>query len=76
MLTVTAPGRGIITIYVDGTSQGTIDLYAAALTYDQVKSLAINILSDGVHTLNLKVTGKNALATEFICLLTSWWLRD
>jgi len=66
---------GIVTIYLDGVSQGTIDLYGAA-GWTVVFTLPITILTHGEHTLAIRVTGKNDLSSNYMFGLNAWWLRD
>jgi hypothetical protein len=67
----------IITIYIDGVSQGTIDLYNAVPTvWNNFLTLAINILTNGEHTLNIKATSKNGASTNYYVPLIAWWIRD
>jgi hypothetical protein len=63
---------GILTAYLDGVSLGTIDGYAASATKmpvnagDAGSSIAgVVVSTPGIHTLKLKVTGKNASATQY-----------
>lgn len=49
---------GIATVYVDGVSQGTIDFYnGSADSY--AGTLAITVVGDGYHKLNIKMATKN-----------------
>jgi len=63
----------IITIYIDGVSQGTIDLWSAGPNvYNVVKTLAVTIVKDGEHTLNIKATGTTG-GTYYVATV-GWWL--
>lgn len=63
---------GILTAYLDDVSVGTIDGYAASATKmpvnagDAGSSVAgIVVSTPGIHTLKIKVTGKNASSTQY-----------
>ena len=54
------PGLGIATIKLDGTTIGTIDLYAAApAAYDSTIT-GITVSTDGAQTLQVVMATKNA----------------
>jgi Bacterial Ig-like domain len=53
---------GTATVYIDGASQGTIDLYAASTTYGS-KVYGSPSLADGVHTLRILLTGAKQAAS-------------
>ena len=56
------PGFGKVGVYVDGTLRTTADLYAKSLTYGY--GVSVNGLSDGVHSVVVKVLGsKNSKST-------------
>ena len=69
-LCITDVNYGITTISIDGVSQGTVDLYSAAIAYNVLKTLAVTFLTSGLHTINFKVTSKNASATGYYLGLT------
>ena len=75
ILTITKPNGGIATVYIDGIAQGTIDFYADVTNYNTIVTLEISIPSDGDHTLNFKVTGKNASSTGYVITISAFWLR-
>jgi hypothetical protein len=55
----TGPDHGIITVYMDGVSLGTIDHYSGGNVYGVQKVIAnVVITTPGLHVLSLKVTGK------------------
>jgi len=56
---------GIITIYLDDVSQGTIDLYYATDNYNDIKTLAVTVVGTKMHSLKLKVTGKNPSSNNY-----------
>lgn len=77
LLHIKGADYAIITIYVDGVSQGTIDLYNAVLDVQNViSSLAITITKDGEHTLNIKATSKNVASTGYAVFIGAWWITD
>jgi len=77
LLHITGADHAIITIYVDGVSQGTIDLYHAITDVQNVIStLAITITKDGEHTLNIKATSKNVASTDYAVFIGAWWITD
>jgi len=63
---LTTSTAGIATIYIDGVSQGTIDMYAAAAA-SGAGTLAITVTTDGYHTLNIKMASKNASSSNYNC---------
>lgn len=75
LLTATTPGGGIVTVYVDGVSQGTINVYTVGTVYNVTKTLAVAIAKDGEHTLTIKVTAAGA-GGDFYVRLSAWWLTD
>lgn len=57
---------GIMTVYLDATSIGTIDGYDASRIWNARSSLtSISIAANGKKRLKLKITGKNALASNY-----------
>ncbi len=62
-LTSKGPDKGIANIYLDGVSQGTVDLYAAVLVHQQLV-WSSGPLTAGLHTLGVEVSGtKNAASS-------------
>jgi hypothetical protein len=53
--TARGPSFGKVAVYVDGTLQQTVDLYAAAVSYGY--DVTVTGLPDGVHTVLVKVLG-------------------
>lgn len=62
---------GIMTFTTDEGNTCTIDLYSAALVHDNVLSATLTIVAEGNHQINVKMHTKNALATSYICQLTT-----
>lgn len=67
---LTASASGIITWYVDGESQGTVDGYSAGTTYNVVKTLSITVRTSGYHVLRGVTASKNASSSGYQALLT------
>lgn len=76
LMVCTFTDEPILTVSIDGVSQGTIDLYSAAIAYNVIKTLAITILKDGTHTLSLKAHTKNGASSSYCFRISVWWLRD
>lgn len=78
LLTILEYNRGIITVYVDDVSQGTMDLYSMLEVANTVATLPITITSDGEHTLKIEVTGRNSsnYSPYYLVSISAWWLRD
>jgi hypothetical protein len=72
LTTITSFGnnRAIITIKLDGSSLGTVDMYAASTTPTLSRLTAISIATAGRKTLRLEITGKNASSSAYSCLIT------
>lgn len=62
--------RAIITIKLDGSSLGTIDMYAASTTPTLSRLTSIAIATAGRKTLRVEITGKNASSSAYSCLIT------
>jgi hypothetical protein len=62
---VKMPAGGIIEILHGTTSIGTVDSYAAALTYNQVVSFTYSPTTLSTGNFRIKATGKNASATDY-----------
>lgn len=56
--------RGILEAFVDGSSIGTFDTYNATPTVVDT-TLSVGSLSAGCHTLEIKISGKNASSAGF-----------
>ena len=61
---LTTNAAGIATIYIDGVSQGTIDMYAAAAA-SGAGTLSITVVGDGYHKLNIKMASKNGSSSNY-----------
>lgn len=76
ILTATGTNVAIYTISIDGVSQGTIDCYSGSLVNNVVKTLAITIVTDGEHTLNIKAATRNAASNGWYIGFQTWHIRD
>lgn len=70
----TGNDSGILTIEIDGVSQGTIDLYTVSFTYNVIFTLTATVLTDGWHTLTVRTTSKNGASSGYQAVLTKFWL--
>jgi hypothetical protein len=60
------PDMGIVQVFLDGVSQGNVDLYAAAATASAVV-LTVQSVALGLHRVKLQPTNtKNAASTNFV----------
>lgn len=71
---VTGLDGGITTVYVDGASQGTIDMYSGSAVRNAIKTLSITPARVGLNILRLKITGKNPSSADYILKLSELWL--
>ena len=71
-LVVKGPSGGIMHIYLDGESQGTIDLYDADGLFNQIVSLGLTVQTTDAHILKIKMETKNPLSIGYYCNFT--WL--
>jgi len=66
---------GIVEWSVDGTAYGTIDWYGAlARNYNQNLG-SVSVLTDGLHTLQGEIVGKNTSSSAYILYLNWYWLE-
>jgi hypothetical protein len=62
---------GILTVRVDGSTVGTIDLYNAGSQVNVVSSIAsIVVAATATKTINFKLETKNASSTDYVAYLT------
>jgi hypothetical protein len=65
LVSTLAPGRGIADIWLDGVYVGSVDLYRSSAMKKAVVWAPSASLIQGVHTLEVRVTGtRNAFATK------------
>lgn len=76
LLTRTDANSCIITVRLDGVSQGTIDLYSAGAVQNVKKTLSITIIGDANHILDMKAETKNVLSGAYGMLMQFWWIED
>lgn len=72
---LTAPNRGIISWYVDGVLQGTMDYYANPGLTNSIKTISVTILTAGTHTIRAILATKNAASTDYFCTLQQFWIK-
>jgi len=65
---------GIVTVYVDNSSQGTVDFYSSSTGYNVIKTLSITPARAGMNVFKLEVSGKNASSGGYYCYLSEMWL--
>ena len=65
---------GIVTVYVDNSSQGTVDFYSSSTGYNVIKTLSITPARAGMNVFKLEVSGKNASSSGYFCYLSEMWL--
>ena len=73
---LTATNRGIISWYVDGVLQGTMDYYANPGLTNTIKSISVTILTTGTHTIRGILASKNASSTDYFCTIQQFWLKQ
>lgn len=75
---LTNNGSGIMTVSIDGTVIGTIDLYTAVQTLNVDKTLPIDFgdFPSGRHTLSLKGATKHASSSGYAIVVTKAWFYD
>jgi len=64
----------IITIYVDGQSQGTLDLYSSLPAYNTIKTISITPARAGINILRLRVSDRNSSSSDYRCQISEMWL--
>lgn len=69
-----AAGNGIITVYLNGTSKGTIDLYAAGTTYDNFLTTTLGSLTAGLYAVELGTQSKNGASGGYQFGYSTFWI--
>ena len=64
---------GIVTVYVDDVSWGTIDFYSAVQSLNTYHTLTGTVVGNKVHSVKIKVTSKNPASSAHYFGTT--WLR-
>ncbi len=76
VMTSTYNGSGIITVSLDGSSVGTIDLYSAGVADNVQQSLTgVTVAATGVKAVRLTMATKNASSSAYDCVLNGLQLR-
>ena len=76
VITSTYNGSGIITVSIDGSSVGTIDLYSASVLDNVQQSLTgISVAATGVKAVRLTMATKNAGSSAYDCVINGLQLR-
>jgi hypothetical protein len=75
VLGTTNSNYGIITVYIDGNSIGTIDWYATSVNRNVLKTIASVALTDGYHKITFTVTSKNGSSNGYNWTLTVAWFE-
>ena len=75
LLNSVGPDRGIATIYLDGVSVGTADLYAAAGANSVNSVTGVVVATSGKKRLKIKMATKNASSTAYYAFLNLISLR-
>jgi hypothetical protein len=70
MLVVGTLDAGIVWVYLDDVLQGQLDQYRSSLTLNIIQSNPLTILTDGLHTLRLKMATKNVSSSNYYFRLT------
>lgn len=75
---VTNNASGIMTVSIDGTVIGTIDLYTAVQALNVDKTLAVDAgdFAPGRHTLSIKGASKNGATSTYFLVITKVWFYD
>lgn len=64
------PSSGIINLYLDATLTGTIDLYAAGQTENNLEQITgIVVATAGLYSLKIKMATKNATSSAYGCII-------
>jgi len=71
VLAIAGNNRGQVEVYIDGVLQGAIfDFYTPSTEYNYYVGVNVNVIGDGPHTLELKVSGKNGSSSNYFFLIT------
>lgn len=69
-------GAGILTWKIDGVNITTADdWFSAANAVNIMHYYPITVLTDGIHEIRGKVTGKNAASSGYVVALNGYWIR-
>jgi hypothetical protein len=64
----TGNNRGILTVYIDGISQGTVDFYTAGIVVQKL-TLSVTVLTSGWHVLRGVVASKHASSSSYYVVM-------
>lgn len=67
---------GIITVYLDTVSQGTVDYYAASIAYAVLSVTGIVVAAGGSHAIQIKVATKNGSSSNYLMNLFDVIIRQ
>jgi len=56
---------GIVTLEIDGSSEGTVDTYDGSGVGDATDTITLSSMTKGLHNLNLKMATKNASSSAY-----------
>jgi len=71
----TGADQGIVKIYLDGVLIDTTDHYTAGDANGFDISASFSAPYAGIHTLRIKVDGKNGASSNYGCVLYSWGVQ-
>ena len=57
--------QGIMTVYIDDVSQGTIDWYNGSTVKNVVKTISITVIGNGYHVLKVVMATKNGSSSNY-----------
>lgn len=71
LVTLKNTNSGIVELFIDEVSQGTIDIYFGSAVYNAIFSLTgLSITTPGVKTIKLKISGKNGSSSNYYVYLS------
>lgn len=75
ILTITSSAYGRLTPRIDGVDDSDyIELYAASTTYNAIKTIQVNVPTDGNHYLALQCKGKHASSSGYNFYISDLWM--
>jgi len=70
----TNASAAILTFYVDGVSQGTLDQYSAGTVYNVIQTISITPARAGSNVLLIQATAKNASSASYLVDISEMWV--
>ena len=70
----TKSNAGIITVYVDNQSQGTIDFYSSSTVNNAIKTISITPARAGLNVLKFTLTDSNPSSSDYYFYFSELWL--